>query len=670
MKKSKLELRKRIILCVHFSLIVVNAIVIPPPRYGHISVLCGSKLYIHGGHTGVNHLTAPIGSDLYSLDMSTPFDSFSVPWVQLTPGPYASFHSAGLNGAENNLLAIYGGNSTFTSTSTGSSSNSLNLYDTTSGTWTPSPLQDPPRREQQKAVSRLGDGTMFVFGGMILSPDLLTETSTSELWTLGGYINSNNSTSNSTSTNSTSQEPKGLSPVTVGWQKLDESGSQVTDRSYHTATLIRSNGLLVIIGGVSSGALTSMSDILVYDTTAGTWSQQMATGATPPSRRNHVAVATSTGQIYIHGGTDLGATTFFADLAILDTTSWSWSQPAIEGNPPTGRYSHAATMIGSNMIVTFGLTAGDSTNNIFILDTASNTWQSSYTPNNLAQTSTKPEDWPGYKPPPMSPSTPPQSSHTSGPQSDERKVPSIGSIVGIVIGIAIVTALLVIFVRRRRYKQRMDHQAKFASLYGPEFTNQRRYQLEEAYAPTGMAFDSAPSSFGQRMEQLWNNMGVATLWRGDRRSANRSQSHRLQDQDDGGMRGLEVGPITDQDIFLDAVHRARSRVGRLSPVFVPLQQPIRSSSPTTPQSPLSPKLPFAGAGNSNRQSMATTVTTTTEYESIDDSSGVHYRSYSDGFENSMQDMDVQMVAIPKGRLYVVNPSDETLIQDTSLRNHP
>ncbi|KAG0001505.1 Kelch domain-containing protein 2 [Entomortierella chlamydospora] len=552
---------------------------------------------------------------------------YSAPWVQLTPGPYASFHSAGLL-----------------------------------GTWASSPLQDPPRREQLAAVSRLGDGTMFIFGGMILSSDLLTESSTSELWTLGGYIYNNTSTSNSTSTNSTSSTPTGLSPETAGWQKMasPQVGSAM-DRSAHTATLIRSNGLLVIIGGVSSGALASMSEIMVYDTTAGTWSVQTATGATPPLRRNHVAAANSNGQIYIHGGTDLDATTFFADVAILDTTSWQWSQPAIEGNAPTGRYSHAATMVGSNMIITFGLTAGDSTNNIFILDTTSNTWQTSYTPNNLAQTSTNPKDWPGYKPPPVSPTTPSTGTGTPQPQPDVKKSSSIAPIVGGIFGIVTLTAIAVIVVKRHRRRQIIDQQAKFSNLYQSDYANQRQYRLEEAYAPTGMAFDSAPASFGQRMEQLWGNMGAVAFWRGDRRAANRSQSHRLEDQEeDEGMRGLHVGPITDQDIFLDAVHRARSRVGRLSPVFVPLQQPIRPSSPTSPQSPRSPILVSAGIGGPQRYSGVT------EYEEIDESTGEHVRSYSDGFENSMQEMDVQMVAVPKGRLYVVNPSDETITQEQNL----
>ena len=77
----------------------------------------------------------------------------------------------------------------------------------------------------------------------------------------------------------------------AGWQKLASPQVGSSARFGHTATLVRSNGLLVIVGGVSGGALVPMSEILVYDTAAGVWSVQTATGATPPLRRNHVAVA-------------------------------------------------------------------------------------------------------------------------------------------------------------------------------------------------------------------------------------------------------------------------------------------------------------------------------------------------------------------------------------------
>ncbi|KAG0296700.1 acyl-CoA-binding domain-containing protein 4 [Linnemannia gamsii] len=669
---------------------LIDAVVIPPARWGHVSILCGNQLYIHGGHTGVNPKTAPIGSDLYSLDISIAFNSFTVPWAQLTPGPYASFHAAGLLGPSNNLLAVFGGNTSFSS-SPSSSSNSLSLYDTASGGWTLSPLQDPSRREQAAAVSRLGDGTMYVMGGLVLSPDLKTESATAELWSIGGYITPPAATTNTTTpgsdTNSTSaadpsktSQPPGLTPQTVGWQKLTSSSSPSgSDRSFHSATMIRSNGLIIIIGGVSGGALVPMSEIAVYDTKAGTWSVQTATGATPPLRRNHVAVATNTGQIYVHGGTDLGATTFFADLAILDTTSWSWSQPAIGGNAPTGRYSHAATMVGSNIIMTFGLTAGDANNNIFILDTTTNAWVTSYAPNALAQTSTKPEDWPGYKPPPVLPSPPPKPTDPQPqPPNNGGSGPDVAAIVGGLIGAAALAVVLVVAVRRHRRHRIQNTQQKATALYASDYSYSRNPHLEDAYQPTGMAFESAPLSFGQRMEQAWG--GIA-FWRksgGRRRSANVSYSQRLADleDDEGGMRGLQTGPYpSDQEIFLDAVHRARSRAGHLSPLFSPLQQPISQSPPASPRSP---RLSSAGLGHSagiggtpGVHYSAHRVTLTDAHVPRLDRDGEempHGRAYSDGFENAMQEMDIQMLAVPRGRLYVVNPSDETLAQDGRDQN--
>ncbi|KAF9154828.1 acyl-CoA-binding domain-containing protein 4 [Linnemannia schmuckeri] len=691
MKRPRLARnRSRIILYLTFSFSIssslssslTDAIVIPPARWGHVSVLCGNQLYIHGGHTGVNPMTAPVGSDLYSLDISTTFNSFTVPWAQLTAGPYASFHTAGLLGPSNNLLAVFGGNTSFSS-SPSSNSNSLNLYDTASGTWVLSPLQDPPRREQAAAVSRLSDGTMYVMGGMVLSPDLRTESATAELWSIGGYITPPTNTTgpgdNSTSPDPPKPtQPPGLTPQTVGWQKLTSPNSPSgADRSFHTATMIRSNGLIVLIGGVSGGALVPMSEIAVYDTAAGTWSVQTATGATPPLRRNHIAVATNNGQIYVHGGTDLGATTFFADLAILDTTSWSWSQPAMGGNAPTGRYSHAATMVGSNIIMTFGLTAGGSNNNIFILDTTTNAWVTSYTPNALAQTSTKPEDWPGYKPPPVlpSPSPEPNDPQPTSPDNGKNEGPDVAAIVGGLVGSAALAVVLVVAMRRRRRQQIQNTQHKATALYASDYSYARNPHLEDAYRPTGMAFDSAPLSFGQRVKQAWSGIGFRHGSGSSRRAANVSYSQRLgdRDEDDGGMRGLQTLPYpSDQEIFLDAVHRARSRAGHLSPLFTPLQQPISQSPPTSPRSPRSSAGfgntgvgagPGSGPGVHYSGPGVTLTDARVPRLNRDGEEAPHGRAYSDGFENAMQEMDIQMLAVPRGRLYVVNPSDESLGQD-------
>ncbi|KAF9577770.1 hypothetical protein BGW38_006796 [Lunasporangiospora selenospora] len=417
--------------------------------------------------------------------------------------------------------------------------------------------------------------------------------------------------------------------------------------------MIRSNGLIVVIGGVSKGSLVPMSEIWVFDTNSGVWSVQTATGATPPLRRSHVAAATSTGRIYIHGGTDLEGSNYFADVAILDTTSWSWNQPPIEGSAPTGRYSHAAAMVGTNMVVTFGLTAGGATNTIFILDTTSNTWVPSYVPNNIAQTSTNPEDWPGYKPPPNIPGIPPPKETTPDTPHHSGSISPVVPIIGGIVGAVALAALVVILVRRRRrynHKRWIERQRQLsAALYGLE--------SDEPHMNRGAAFMSrgsrivepAPSSFGQRVDQLRDSLSGIAFWKRDRRAVNRSQSHRLPDRDDDleGRRDYDTDPPypTDQEIFMDAVHRARSRTGVLSPNFSPLQLPLGEAR--------SPRISVTSIGGSSSGGMTRIG---------EEEEEPHGRAYSDGFENVMLEMDVQMVSVPRGRLYVVNPSDEALDQ--------
>lgn len=259
------------------------------------------------------------------------------------------------------------------------------------------------------------------------------------------------------------------------------------------------------------------------------------------------------------------------------------------------------------------------------------------------------------------------------PPNNGGRGPDVAAIVGGLIGAAALATVLVVAVRRHRRHQIQSTQYKATALYASDYSYTRNSHLEDAYRPTGMAFDSVPLSFGQRMEQAWG--GIA-FWRkggGRRRSANVSYSQRLGDREEGegGMRGLQTGPYpSDQEIFLDAVHRARSRAGHLSPLFTPLQQPISQSPPA---SPLSPRLSSAGFGYAagvggtpgvHYSGPGVTLTDANVPRLNRDGEEIpHGRAYSDGFENAMQEMDIQMLAVPRGRLYVVNPSDETLAQE-------
>lgn len=278
-----------------------------------------------------------------------------------------------------------------------------------------------------------------------------------------------------------------------------------------------------------------------------------------------------------------------------------------------------------------------------------------------------------------SPSPNPNDPQPTNPDTGRsRRGPDVAAIIGGLIGAAALAAVLFVALRRHRRHKIQNSQHKATALYASDYSYARNPHLDDAYQPTGMAFDSAPLSLGQRVEQA---LGGIAFWRGKggrgRRSANVSYSQRLgdRDEDDGGMKGLETGPYpSDQEIFLDAVHRARSRAGHLSPLFTPLQQPLSQSPPVSPRSPRSNAgFAYAGVGVGGGPDSGPGVrysgpgVTLTDVNiprlNRDGEEMPHGRAYSDGFENAMQEMDIQMLAVPRGRLYVVNPSDETLSQD-------
>ncbi|KAF9165313.1 hypothetical protein DFQ26_000305 [Actinomortierella ambigua] len=663
-----------------------------------------------------------------------------------------------LTGPGNSLLAIFGGvpGASVPSTPDG---NSLYTYDTNSKTWTPSTLRDPRRRQHHSAVSKLGDGSMYFFGGSILDGSTTSAgTPTLELWALGRPLLAN----------STSSTP-GLTPRSSSWEQLASpsaslaSGSSKigTSRTDHTATILRSNGLMVIIGGVmDSGVLASMSDILVYDTTSGQWSLQIATGATPPPRMRHTAAATKDGMIYVHGGADLGLTNYLADIAILDTASWKWLQPAFEGTAPTGRHSHSAATIGSNILFTFGLTAGGAVDTVSVLDTKTNTWVSSYTPNNIAFTSTKPEDWPGYRPLPDLPSITNPPTVDPGRESESGRSPLLAPILGSVFGALCASLVVLAIVRhRRRVRNRKTSRPIDTSFYGAPYSASMWQELDRAYAPMGYGFEQPPRTFQERIRDQLSVTSAAISgfwsrhiaggegaggkpgrgWGWRRNKKDRSHVFRILDRDpDGSLRprgpgrpptGMSLDPmddpvLTDQELFLDAVKRARSRGAMDAPVFAPLQPPLSPTSPTKVVSfqfppiterdsmhgpveyygpaataeaavaagcmgsPRAASPAAASPSSSNNSNSRQNNRMSAGAGSLASSSGdpfgegvensyagvggagpyhdlsepydnqVHGRTYSDGFENAMALMDVQMVSVPRGRLFVVNPSEE------------
>ncbi|CAG8607838.1 478_t:CDS:2 [Diversispora eburnea] len=283
-------------------------------------------------------------------------------WQNGEVGPKVAYHTVSFGGSQNELLVIYGGESLEEYPPT----NSLFYYDTATENWEIPIIVASKRRQEHTAVTRLNDPSIFIFGGISDTND--TKIQLNELFDL----NISNGS----------------------WSTLSPDENTPSPRYHHTATIL-SDGKMYIIGGISGEDLVDISQIYVYDTYKSQWSVQNATGNPPLNRRDHAAVGTNDGKVIIHGGVDITFLNPYQDIGVLDTTNipYKWLSINVEGSIPPGRYSHTATMVGTNMIIAFGLTVNDTSDaNIYTLDTTTYKWVDEYQPNNLEYTSTTPPE--------------------------------------------------------------------------------------------------------------------------------------------------------------------------------------------------------------------------------------------------------------------------------------
>ena len=155
-------------------------------------------------------------------------------------------------------------------------------------------------------------------------------------------------------------------PVTGLWSV---TGSMSTAREGATATLLP-NGKVLVAGGVpNSNGGYGVSTAEIYDPATGSWS---ATGSMHFARVNHTATLLRTnGKVLVAGGANAGSALESTEL--YDPSSGSWTQA---GTLITGRYAHIQTQLpNGDVLVAGGQTISGMTNTAERFDPASGTWR-------------------------------------------------------------------------------------------------------------------------------------------------------------------------------------------------------------------------------------------------------------------------------------------------------
>jgi hypothetical protein len=128
------------------------------------------------------------------------------------------------------------------------------------------------------------------------------------------------------------------------------TGSLITGRQAHTATLL-DDGMVLVVGGLdgqsSNGGYAITAEL--YNPSTGIWNE---TGDLVHGRAVHTAIVLSNGKVLVAGGAGFGFFRPLASVEIYDPASGIWSD---FGRLITAREGHTATLLaGGDMLVTGG----------------------------------------------------------------------------------------------------------------------------------------------------------------------------------------------------------------------------------------------------------------------------------------------------------------------------
>ncbi|RKP08787.1 hypothetical protein THASP1DRAFT_29433, partial [Thamnocephalis sphaerospora] len=272
---------------------VAGQAITPTARWGHSAALLNNNLYIVGGRSGNNGSTSPLASEHFvlSMDVSQPFDTKFPPWMLVdTPGnkPDPMMDGVVEVDTKNGRLILFGGLGAQTS-----QSNAVWTLRPTSRSWSSDSNGNGPTPRRGNAGSASVNNDLYVYGGV---------------------------SSDSSARTDKFNDLYSLDKSSLTWTNHKKATGNNSAPYQHTLSYVPGRKLLVSIGGTGDNNLVPMDQINWYNLEQDVWGTDTARGDIPSPRREHSAVVAGE-RIIVFGGCNTDYTTFYNDVAVLDTTT-------------------------------------------------------------------------------------------------------------------------------------------------------------------------------------------------------------------------------------------------------------------------------------------------------------------------------------------------------------
>jgi N-acetylneuraminic acid mutarotase len=169
------------------------------------------------------------------------------------------------------------------------------------------------------------------------------------------------------------------------WVPVNSISLPPPARFFHASEVV---GRKIVLHGGWDGEEV-FNDLWIFNTESFVWMQPRTAGFGPSPRYGHTLTLTVDGRLLVFGGCfineETGVPKYLDDVRQLNTDNMVWSRPRMNGESPTGRYGHSATLLNNGKILYFGgwgrggcqskeVQEGSNAHSIHVLDTITMSW--------------------------------------------------------------------------------------------------------------------------------------------------------------------------------------------------------------------------------------------------------------------------------------------------------